>query len=652
MKYVKVLIVASFSLLLLLLALMFFAPRPEEQLNQVLNDYLKGDIKGAEEKLTPLANTLSPMHYDLYQAYLARANNNLEKSTKDLISAEKDAIKGANFPLITEIYLNEALNAYLTGENNALALAVKGAEKFGGPNLDWVLLFRGILAYNQGKYDQALTQWKSVGSRVPLSPWMNLAFSTIFTDYWFLIKTAYSNIEDGNITAARQSLEGAVSRLSGEQLEDVFFLIGLSYAKEAEIQGPVEAIPYYQEALSYFKKVPFQSERYENKRKLLIDRADFQMENLLQGSDYKNLPFYLTMFQALHAEARLEKVKISLMDQFQRALVLGSLNEVQDIYNVLLVIVPEKDLPSPLKVALEERKSKETLETLDQEVRTGQLFSTFTDPVLESQPVKSDGNLKEKVQAADVLLKKALKDHFINSQFNVEHSTDLRKAHRLLNNVVEHNKNTIEIYIMLGQVRYLLGDFAGAVEAYESALRLNPRNPEIYAYQALVYEAVNQSEDAILVLLQGLQYSPKNAEIWEQLADLYLVTGNEIDALPSYREAMRLDPENPELYLALGRLQVDLEVPEDARENLKKYLVWYPDSHEGLKLLLSSLYNPLLNIQMSDIETLDKERADIYERLYKIDPAGAEKIRNSYQAPPTVATPPPQPEPDLPFLPQ
>lgn len=654
MIYLKTAIILVVVMLAALLLLVMVTFNPDKELNRALKFYLEGNFEEAENVLEHMQSSLAPMQYYLYKGYIDRARNHLDLSIKDLDQAEKDAIEHANFPLLLEILLNEAYNAYLSNNATALSSAVKKAMKYGGPNQDWVLVFRGIVEYNEGDYDKAISMWKLDASRVPLSPWMEKPFQKTFTNYWFLTHLSRSNIEEGKFAAGRQMLEGLVSSLSGEQLDQVLFLMGYSYAKEAAGKEPVDAIPYYKLALAYFNKIPFQSEKYALARETLITQVYGQTKVLMDGSDYKNLSYYLTLLDLWHGQKELALIKDTLTAQFNRSVTLNSIEQTNDIYAVLKLIIPEGAERQSLEQSMQGIINKTALENLDQQARSGQLFLEDTNNSMEVSSVNETeySNPLSALIPVQALIDKVVNDRHVNPHFNVERSTDLQKAHRLLTNFTENYQESPQAYVMLGQVSYLLGDFAGAAKAYEKAILLDTRNPLNYRYMALVYEEVGQAQDAILILLQGLKYAPKNADIWEQLAGLYLKTGNELDALPSYREALRIDPDRYNLYLDLGRLQVKLEMPEEASLNLQKFLSQHPDDKDALRLLLMALYNPLVNDMSGGLSALDRQRDEIYERLYKIAPEDAEKIRKSYRAPPPVVSPPPEPEPNLPFLPQ
>jgi len=120
---------------------------------------------------------------------------------------------------------------------------------------------------------------------------------------------------------------------------------------------------------------------------------------------------------------------------------------------------------------------------------------------------------------------------------------NLNEAHRLINRALELGPSDADNWLFLGTVRHQMGDAAGAVEAAEQALDLNPIRPSYYArhYSEILWgagryaEALEQSEDC-------LRKAPKftHCVIFRVLALMRL--GRETDARAHYQDAMARFP--------------------------------------------------------------------------------------------------------------
>lgn len=654
MGYLKAAIGILSILLIIVTLFMYYSFNPDEELNLAANDFYFGDIKSSDTILNSLQSSLAPMQFQLYKSYISREQNNIDLSITQLEMAEKDALDHANFPLLLEIYINQTFNAFLTNNQKLFTKSLTNAAKFGGPNQDWVRLFNGIAGYKHKDFAKALSNINIDAPPAPLSSWMKKAFQNTFTHFWYFKHIVLANIELDNIIVAQNLIQSEFPNLSGQELDEAMFLMGYSYVKAASDQAPAESIPLYKQALGYLSKVDVSELKYHIECRAMVDILNRQVARIIESGDYQILPFYLQMLDNWKAKNDIEKIKKTLLDQFNRSITLGVLDQSKELFNVLRYIIPEGTERRTLEEMLLESIAKETLENLDQYARSGQMFtndplyinlsedsnnSSFNDPLLELNPIQT-------------LIENALQDHKVNVEFKIEYSIDLQNALKQIRNYLNKYPNISQAYVLMGEIYFLLGQLNESSKAYEKAIQLDPKNPLIYRYLSLVYEEAGQYQDAILLLLQALKFAPKNAEIWEELAELYVKTGNELDALPSFLEALNLDPENYHLLLTLGLLQVRLELPEEARQNLFKFLEFEPDNQAALTGLLKSLYNPLLNVRPADITSLEKERKEIYNRLSQIDPDSANQILESYQGPPSINAPPPEPEPNLPILPQ
>jgi tetratricopeptide (TPR) repeat protein len=134
------------------------------------------------------------------------------------------------------------------------------------------------------------------------------------------------------------------------------------------------------------------------------------------------------------------------------------------------------------------------------------------------------------------------------------------------------------------------GRYEEAIEAFEEARDLAPRDVEPYLALSTVYEVQDELEKASAQLDEAAEIAPDDASVqqhrgrllcmrhevracvetlegavsldpedasghfWLGLAYQQLSEGGQDRALTQFREAIRLDPENPDAYIALGNL--------------------------------------------------------------------------------------------------
>src|SRR5207249_4891338 len=82
-----------------------------------------------------------------------------------------------------------------------------------------------------------------------------------------------------------------------------------------------------------------------------------------------------------------------------------------------------------------------------------------------------------------------------------------------------------ETCCLLGQAKAKLGDLEGAIEAWETGLRLDPRRADIYKQLGAVTLDQGQKDQAELFLQEAVRLEPDDAASWESMARLYAERG-------------------------------------------------------------------------------------------------------------------------------
>jgi len=131
---------------------------------------------------------------------------------------------------------------------------------------------------------------------------------------------------------------------------------------------------------------------------------------------------------------------------------------------------------------------------------------------------------------------------------------DLDAARRHLDLAVALDPRLAPAWVNLGVARFRTGDAAGALEAYERALRVKPGHSSALTNMAFVYQQQGKEDQARTALVAASKGNSTPFTLIA-LADAEMARGN-LDQARSYlHRARRRYGKEPEVYEALARLE-------------------------------------------------------------------------------------------------
>jgi Flp pilus assembly protein TadD len=131
----------------------------------------------------------------------------------------------------------------------------------------------------------------------------------------------------------------------------------------------------------------------------------------------------------------------------------------------------------------------------------------------------------------------------------------LSEAHSLLEKLVHNNSNNALYHNDLGVLRYRLVDVAGAQQAYERAVELQPSNSNFRKNLAdLYFTELGRVDDAIRIYLDLFRLQPRDLETLTGLGTICTAVGRPDEAKSFYRRALEIEPWNAEVRAALQAL--------------------------------------------------------------------------------------------------
>ena len=159
--------------------------------------------------------------------------------------------------------------------------------------------------------------------------------------------------------------------------------------------------------------------------------------------------------------------------------------------------------------------------------------------------------------------------------------------------VLEHSLNSApspQAYRLLGVIRLDQQRAQAAIRLFREATALAPRELAGWYYLGLAYQAISDTDSALMCYGQALQLDPKDFATHRQIGLANLDRGHAAEARDHLREASTLQPEDGEVAMYLSQAYLYAGDLENASESAKRAARLLPDdprSHYQLGLVLA-----------------------------------------------------------------
>ena len=155
------------------------------------------------------------------------------------------------------------------------------------------------------------------------------------------------------------------------------------------------------------------------------------------------------------------------------------------------------------------------------------------------------------------------------------------------------NSQDAQAWYYLGRTKYSETKYAGAIEAFEHCLKLDPENVVAEYNVGLSYEGLNQSDEAIQAYQNAIawesQHQLKSPDPFVALARLYLHQNQPEKAVPYLFQAVTAFPQLSLPHEELGKAYSVLHRLPEAQEQLEKAVQLLPQN-ASLRCLLGQVY--------------------------------------------------------------
>jgi len=122
--------------------------------------------------------------------------------------------------------------------------------------------------------------------------------------------------------------------------------------------------------------------------------------------------------------------------------------------------------------------------------------------------------------------------------------------------------------------------YPDAVRELKKALKLQPRNSEVWSNIAIAYENMGKSTEALDAMAQAVNLNPENITARANLAATYANANKMPQAIAQYREVIKLDGTNGDAVLNLAKCLMATKSYDEAKKTLKQAIAAMPDRGE------------------------------------------------------------------------
>lgn len=120
--------------------------------------------------------------------------------------------------------------------------------------------------------------------------------------------------------------------------------------------------------------------------------------------------------------------------------------------------------------------------------------------------------------------------------------------------VREDPRLATQALLLSGNYYASLGQFAMALQQFDYALMIEPKNTDIHIAYARTLSAMGKTSDALVHLNTALREKPNSAAAYEGLADLKVRQGNDDQAIAYLEKALQIEPGNGRFHIKMSEL--------------------------------------------------------------------------------------------------
>jgi tetratricopeptide (TPR) repeat protein len=162
-------------------------------------------------------------------------------------------------------------------------------------------------------------------------------------------------------------------------------------------------------------------------------------------------------------------------------------------------------------------------------------------------------------------------------------SQQYAQAKEIFKRFVDAYPDLTAAWVDLGICCFGMQDFAGAAEAFDTVLKLEPENANVMLLDAQAQTQLRDIPKAIELYEKYLAAKPEDFEYWHILGQLYNYEKNREKALECFDKALAIKPDYADSHLMKGFTLIDLNRNDEAIPHLVRYIELQPNASDAKK---------------------------------------------------------------------
>ena len=187
------------------------------------------------------------------------------------------------------------------------------------------------------------------------------------------------------------------------------------------------------------------------------------------------------------------------------------------------------------------------------------VFSVRFLPCLNGQPLRLD---EPSDYIEDPVQLPVIKPLSTKQEIVALKNEELELAEQLMRDFPDRDRSLV----IMGNLCYRHGDVIKALEHWNKALQINPKQANVYKSMALSYMKKGKFDDAVEQFRKALEIQPELADVYVNIGHSLMMSGRPNEAIEALKKEIQISPDADFAYFLLGQAHLQQKEYQKAQE--------------------------------------------------------------------------------------